>query len=282
MSADRPRNKSGKPRRPNPAGSSPWQKAAPAVSTSPRREIKYYGVAACLALWQSRPEDVIRVYVTEPNLKPLASLLKWAAAERKAYHIVEDDDLERLTESIHHQGVCVLAREAPSTSFSQLKSIIEKQRKPLLLVYLDGVENPHNFGAIVRTCAHFGVDFILGEVNRLPKLSPSACRVAEGGAEHVRTIALTERDKNLAELQEMGFVITATAARGESLYTQRLPKRLLLVMGAEGTGVSRTLQDLADITLKIPGTGKVESLNVSVAFSLIAGEFTRQHLHGKT
>ncbi len=244
----------------------------------PRKELKYYGFAACMALWRARPDDVIRVYVTEQTMKPFSPLLKWAAAQRKAYHIVADDDLERLTESIHHQGVCILAREPRAFGFGQLKARLEKQRDPALLVYLDGVENPHNLGAMVRTCANFGIEYLLGEAGKVPKLSPSACRVAEGGAEFVKQVCLDNRDQALAELQAMGFSLMAAGIRGKSLYAQKFPKRVVLVMGAETSGISKDMYKRVDATLMIPGTGKVESLNVSVAFALLAGEFARQHV----
>lgn len=241
-----------------------------------RKELKYYGFAACMALWRARPDDVIRVYVTEETLKPFSPLLKWAAARHKAYHIVPNEDLERLTESLHHQGVCILAREPAPFGFAELKSRLQAQRGPALLTYLDGVENPHNLGAIVRTCANFGFQYLLGEAGRLPKFSPAACRIAEGGAEFVKPVYLRNRDQALGELQAMGFEVLATATRGRSLYSQPFPRRVVLIMGGELGGVSDELYRLADGTLTIPGTGNVESLNVSAAFALFAGEFVRQ------
>jgi TrmH RNA methyltransferase len=265
--------------RPNPKHRNPRPTAQQRAAADDRRkELKYYGFAACMALWQARPDDIIRVYVTEATLKPFSPLLKWAAARRKAYHIVKDDDLERLTESIHHQGVCILAREPLPFSFTQLKAALEHKREPVLLAYLDGVENPHNLGAIVRTCANFGVEYLLGETDKLPKLSPAACRVAEGGAEFVRQVFLDDRDRALDSLQSMGFSIMASATRGKSVYIQQFPGRVVLVLGAEMSGVSKAILQAADATLMIPGTGKVESLNVSVAFALLAGEFARQRV----
>jgi TrmH RNA methyltransferase len=261
------KRKSTHPKRPN-------SSAAPYGNS--RKELKYYGVAACLALWQKRPDDVIRIYVTEETLKSFSALLKWAAATRRAYHIVSNDDLERLTESIHHQGICLLALEPESISFMQCKQEISQQRDAVLIGYLDGVENPHNLGAIVRTCAHFGINYLLGEAGKLPKLSPSACRVAEGGAEHVKLVAVNDSVRTIAELKKLGFVVLTTAADGESVYAKPLPKRTLLVMGAEQTGVSAAMLKQADATIKIPGSGQVESLNVSVAFAILAAEFIRQ------
>ena len=241
-----------------------------------RKEVKYYGLAACQAIWKTRPEDVIRIYLLESRTGECGSMLKWAAAQRKAYHIVEDDDLQKLTESIHHQGICVLAREPEPFDFIDLVDEIEDEQRPVMLVYLDGVENPHNLGAILRTCAHFGIGYVLGEAGKLPAASPSACRVAEGGAEHVKLISVTDKQKALRELKKLGFELLTTAARGQSLYQHNFNKRSLIVMGAEGTGVSRNMQTLADKMLMIPGSGAVESLNVASAFSIVAGEFVRQ------
>ncbi len=263
----------------SPARSGNKRPATTAYSTrivSSRKELKYYGVAACLALWQKRPDDVIRIYVTEQTLKSFSALLKWAATTRRAYHIVSNEDLERLTESIHHQGICLLAREPESVSFAQCKAALSQRRDAVLVGYLDGVENPHNLGAIVRTCAHFGIEYLLGEAGRLPKLSPSACRVAEGGAEHVKLVPVNEVNRTLTELKKLDFAILTTAADGKAVYATALPKRTLLVMGAEQSGVSATLRKQADATIKIPGSGLVESLNVSVAFAIIAAEFMRQ------
>lgn len=249
----------------------------PASEESTRRELKYYGIAACQALWEQRPHDIIRVYLEEPLIPKFTPLLRWAAAKRKAYHVVAADDLERLTDSIHHQGICILARERSALEFSDLLGLIREDQGRQLLVYLDGVENPHNLGAIVRSCAHFGVRFILGAEGRLPKLSGAACRVAEGGAEQVGLVLLRQPARQLKQLQELGFQMIATAGgRGGSLYQHNFAPRTLLILGAEGTGISGTIFEQAQRVIRIPGSGAVESLNVSVAFAVCAGEYYRQ------
>ena len=253
------------------------ERTPPAAAEPVRRELKYYGIAACLALWERRPHDIIRVYLEEPLIPKFTPLLRWAAGKRKAYHIVGSDDLERLTDSIHHQGICVLAREPSPLEFSDLLGLLREDQGRQLLVYLDGVENPYNLGAIVRSCAHFGTRFILGAEGRLPKLSGAACRVAEGGAEQIATVLLRHPARHLRQLQELGFQLVATAGgRGDSLYRHRFAPRTLLIMGAEQHGISAPVFDLAQHTLKIPGSGQVESLNVSVAFAVCASEYYRQ------
>lgn len=256
------------------------QRARPIVKQTAggeRKELKFYGAAACLALWQHRAQDVIRIYLEERCIPQFSAMLQWAAAKRKAYHVVTADDLERLTQSIHHQGICLLAKEPIALSFNEWLPLIRDDAEPHLLAYLDGVENPHNLGAILRTCAHFGVRYVLGMEDRMPKLSPSACRVAEGGAEEVMLVYLQHPVRQLGQLKEYGFELIATAAnKGISLYEHRFRERSILMLGNEGEGINPSLFQAADKLLRIPGSGHVESLNVSVAFGIIAGEHHRQ------
>lgn len=253
----------------------------PTAAPESRKEVKYYGTAACLALWRRRPHDVIRIYLEEARVPQFSPLLKWAAAERKAYHLVSAADLERLTDSIHHQGVCVLAREQITLSFQEWLPLLREERDPQLLLYLDGVENPHNLGALLRTCAHFGIRYVLGPAEQLPKLSPSACRVAEGAAEEVMLVRLPHAARQLRQLQEYGYQLLGTHVRqGKSIYAHRFGARSILVLGGEVEGVAPALMKTADEVLTIPGSGRVESLNVSVAFGVMAGEYARQRSEG--
>ena len=164
-------------------------------------EQKYYGLHACLAIWAKRPYDVVRVYAHESNIKALTPILKGCAAQKKAYHIVSTEELNRITDSVHHEGVCILAKEPRPISFSELIESIRGSK--VCLLYLDGVQNPHNIGSIMRTCAHFGIPYILGD--RLPSLSASACRIAKGGAELVRLVQLDQPPAALEQLKKLGF-----------------------------------------------------------------------------
>jgi RNA methyltransferase, TrmH family len=238
-------------------------------------EQKYYGIHACLAIWEKRPYDVIRVYAHESNIKMLTKVLKGCAAQKKAYHIVSSEELNRITDSIHHEGVCILAKEPRPTSFSDLIAAIRNGSKVCLL-YLDGVQNPHNVGSILRSCAHFGINYILGD--RLPSLSASACRIAKGGAEQVRLVQLDQPLVALEQLKKLGFAVIGTSSHGGvSLYRYHFPARAILVFGSESDGMSKPLRKMIAQEVQIPGTGVVESLNVSVATALCLGEYVRQH-----
>lgn len=235
------------------------------------KEIKYYGIHACLALASKRPEDIIRVYLDESNVKSFGSLLKWCAETRRAYHIVSSIDLDKVSGSIHHEGVCILAKEVPYLNLPLWKGVPKKA----CLLYLDGLENPHNFGSILRTAAHFGIPYVLG--NNFP-LSSSACRIAKGGAEIVHSVLLKRPLDALRDFEKQGFVfIAASAHRGESLYRFSFPPRIILAIGSESKGLQSSICKRASHVIQIPGTGAIESLNVSVAAGLCIGEYCRQH-----
>src|ERR1700738_2090470 len=116
-------------------------------SKPPKPEIKIYGLHACLALFEQRPEAIIRVYCDEPRVKLLSGLLKWCATHKKAYHIIPDEELEKVTQSVHHEGVCVLAKQVETLTFKDLLRQLSKLPKKQCWLYLDGVGNPHNLGS---------------------------------------------------------------------------------------------------------------------------------------
>ncbi len=241
-----------------------------------QKEIKYYGFHSCLALFKARKESIIRIYLHESNLKAFKPILKWCSENKKAYHIISNDELEKVTTSVHHEGVCILAKELALEQWENALQQITKQKERCCLLYLDGVQNPHNIGSIVRTAAHFGIPYILGEKNKLLALSPSAYRIAKGGAEFVKLVAIDKPIEALKTLKKKGFLLATTSSHGgTSLYKYKFPSHTVIIMGHESDGVSKDLFSLASEKIQIPGTGFVESLNVSVATALCLSEFSR-------
>lgn len=244
-------------------------------------EQKYHGRHACHALFAHRPDDIIRVYVDQPRVKEFSALLKWCAEQRRAYHIVEDENLERLAETVHHQGIVVLARRQKELSDDRLLEAIRGGRVGGALVYLDGVQNPHNLGAILRTCAHFGIGAVIGRRDQMPGVTASAARVSEGGAETVPLARLEDPLQVIAELKSLGYRIFATASGGGgNVYQAGLIPRSVVILGNEVHGVSPEMAALADESLQIPGTGAVESLNVGVACAVLISEVARRSQAG--
>lgn len=244
----------------------PEDARAPAASET--RELRLYGMNAVQAVFERRPQAIRKVYLTQARLPVLQPLLKWCVANRIGYRVVEEDDLRRLASSTHHEGVVADVLREPSPSLSTW--LQQLPPGPQCLLWLDGVGNPHNLGAILRSAAHFGVAAVLLPARSSLALSGAAARVAEGGAEVVPLIPMPDEAEAIAELRRGGFQLAATDVReGQSLFATTLPERLVWVLGAEATGMDGSLSRACDLRIRIPGTGAVESLNVSAACAVL-------------
>ncbi len=239
-----------------------------------KKSLPYYGLHAVLKIFENRKEDIERVYCLEEKMPQIKTLLKWCASQKKPYHIVEEKDLEKLTESTHHEGICCMALAPPSPDVPSFLSQLEK-RKNSLIVFLNEVDNPHNLGAILRTLAHFGVSHVI--VDHPIRLSPSCSRIAQGGSEYVQLVYAPEALPLLKKLKKMGFTIYGTSShKGSSLDKAKFSPKSVLVMGSESHGISPHLEKVLDECITISGSGHVESLNVSNATALCCYEYARQ------
>jgi TrmH RNA methyltransferase len=189
-------------------------------------------------------------------------------ASRVGYRVVDEDDLHKLAASTHHEGVVAdVLREEPQPLSSWLRDL---PAGPQCVLWLDGVGNPHNLGAILRSAAHFGVSAVMLPKHSALALSGAAARVAEGGAEAVPMVRLGRTDNAIAQLRGAGFTLAATVVHGGSdLFAAELPDRVVYVLGSEGEGMDRELADACDLRLSIAGTGAVESLNVAAATAVL-------------
>ena len=259
-------------RRPPPP---PPPRPAPHPKSGNAPELKIAGANACRALWQKRPDDVRRVYVTEENVARFGDVLKECARRRIAYHVKTSADLDQVAETVHHDGVLFLARVLPVKRPADVVAWASRTPGPAALVLLEDVKNPHNLGAILRVCAHFGVPFVLA-AGETPGLSPAAMRTAEGGAEHCAVVPCGSGLEVLETLRALGFVVVATSSHTDKSVMAELPPRAIVMFGSEGEGLSRRLLDRAALQVKIPGSGALESLNVACASSVVLWELWRR------
>ena len=240
-----------------------------------QQEVVLYGENACRAALMNRFDQVIKAFFTDETAPRFGDAMKALAATRKAYKVVTDDELVRISQSQHHGGVALVVRKPSAISLHDY--LLDTHRKRDCIIALENVSNPHNLGAIMRSAAHFGVKAIL-----LPEpdllFSGSAVRTAEGGAEIITPIAAHPNFiEGLGRLRKAGYsLLSTTSHRGKSLYSTKLPEKLVIIFGEEQLGISKSVNNLSDLAIKIPGTGAVESLNVSVATALILGEWWRQ------
>jgi len=228
-------------------------------------ELRLYGWNAVQALFEHRPQALRKLYLTESLIPRMQPVLKWCVANRVGYRVVEDGDLNKLAATTHHEGLVADVLRAPMLELDEWLATLPAGA-PVLALWLDGVGNPHNFGAILRSAAHFGVAGLLLPPGSTLALSGAAARVAEGGAESVPLVRLPELPEAMAQLRAAGIGLAATLVEGgKDLFATELPQRLVYVMGAEGEGMDRDLADDCDLQVSIPGSGAVESLNVASA-----------------
>lgn len=237
------------------------------------QEMKVYGRHACLKVFEKRPQDIIRAYVTRDGVFEYKSLMKYLADQKLAYHVVEKEEIDNVTRATHHENICLVVK---TKRVPEVKEVLSTKGRSLILC-LEEVENPHNLGAIMRSAAHFGISAILYEAKVPVALTASAFRTAEGGAETVPAVHLQNWNDVLELAKKNGYKTFATSSHeGESLFKIDFPEKTLLFLGAEREGLSDKLLKKMNQLISIPGTGEVESLNVSNAATAVLTEWYRQ------
>jgi 23S rRNA (guanosine2251-2'-O)-methyltransferase len=187
---------------------------------------------------------------------------------------VASDVLDRETRQGVHQGVVGRIRAAREWSPSEL---IGAAAAVPLLVVLDGIEDPHNVGAILRSCDAAGVDGVIRQTRRAAPLEGAAAKVSAGAIAHVRLASVVNITRALEEIKALGVWTVGLDAEGPATYDQvDLTLSTALVVGAEGTGLRRLVRESCDWLVRIPMLGHVESLNVSVATGVVLFEARRQ------
>ncbi len=236
-----------------------------------------FGIHAVTTLLNRDPERVKRLFIVQGRVDPKVEKIS-ALAEQAGIH-VETISKHRLEERVDgvHQGVLAEAKPLPILGDKELfKLMDEVEHSPLLLV-LDGVTDPHNLGACLRTADAAGVAAVIAPRDKSAPLNATAIKVACGAADAVPYFQVTNLSRTLNQLQERGVWVVGTAGEAEgSIYQTDLTGPLALVMGAEGKGMRRLTREQCDLLIKIPMAGEVSSLNVSVATGVTLFEIVRQ------
>lgn len=235
--------------------------------------IGFHSVTARL---RHHPDSVREVYVDagrrDPRLRDLIAL-----AEQRGVHVLRVDEkrLAGLAAGARHQGV--VARVEQMSSPVDLEDLLQRLDQPPFLLLLDGVTDPHNLGACLRTADAMGVHGVIVPKDRCVGLTATVAKVASGAAESVPLIPVTNLARAMEQLKEAGVQLLGAAEQGErSLFEARLEGAVGWVMGAEGQGLRRLTRERCDALVRIPMFGRVESLNVSVAAALCLFETRRQ------
>ncbi|MGM0537211.1 MAG: 23S rRNA (guanosine(2251)-2'-O)-methyltransferase RlmB [Pseudomonadota bacterium] len=238
-----------------------------------------FGVHAVRALLE-RGEVPREVWVQEGS--PGARLAELVEAARQAgarLHARPRDELDRLAQGGAHQGIVAFATPLAFEGEASLWLRLEgwPHEAPPLLLVLDGVTDVHNFGACLRSADAAGVHGVVVPKDKAAPLNAMVRKVACGAAESIPVYRVTNLARTMARLKELGVWITGTAGEAEaSLFEADFSGPTALVMGAEGRGMRRLTREACDTLVKLPMSGSVSSLNVSVATGICLFEAVRQ------
>jgi len=242
-----------------------------------------YGIHAVRVLLARNPERIRRLLVTSgrdaARLVELKSLAQRAGVQVGA---TDDASLDRLADGGRHQGVVAEITPRGGDPETQLEEALEAAQGAPLLLVLDGVQDPHNLGACIRSADAAGVTAVIVPRDRAAGLTAVARKVAAGAAETVPFVPVVNLARALRDLKERGVWLVGTDdAADRTLFEADLTGPLALVMGSEGEGLRRLTRECCDQLVSIPMAGAVESLNVSVATGVVLFEAVRQRSVGR-
>lgn len=243
---------------------------------------KVYGLHAVEALLRHHPKRVKQIWLAEGRDDPrVQALLELAAQSKVRVGQCERREMDAWVEGVH-QGV--IADVSPSQVWgdAMLEELLDRTEGAPLLLVLDGVTDPHNLGACLRTADAAGALAVIIPKDKSATLNATVRKVACGAAEVIPLVAVTNLARTLEKLQQRGLWVVGTAGEAEQeIYDQDLSGPIVLVMGAEGKGMRRLTREHCDFLVRLPMGGSVSSLNVSVATGVCLFEALRQRRPAK-
>jgi 23S rRNA (guanosine2251-2'-O)-methyltransferase len=241
-----------------------------------------YGLHAVRVMLERHPERVNAVRVAERRDDPrVREIDELARRNNRPVQRVDAQVLKQQLGDVTHQGVAAEIIPLPPWTDDDLIAALQNATNPLILV-LDGVQDPHNLGACLRTADACGALAVVVPRDRAAQVTPTVRKVAVGAAETTPVVAVTNLVRTLKVLQEAGLWVVGADAEGEKLaHEVDLTGGIVLALGAEGTGLRHLTRQTCDWMVRLPQLGAVESLNVSVAAGMLLYETVRQRIVGK-
>jgi 23S rRNA (guanosine2251-2'-O)-methyltransferase len=220
-----------------------------------------------------KPHGPILLAKAGPRAREILTL---ASARKVRVDRTGTHDLDHLAPD--HRGIALEIPDAGPGADMNLDEFIETlgERKDVLVLILDDITDPHNYGAILRSCDQFGVDLVISRDRRNAKHAEAVSATSAGAADWVPAAEVANLPRAAKDLKDSGFWIYGASTDGESLHTVDLRGRVALVLGSEGDGISRLLAEHCDRMVSIPSKGRIDSLNVSVAAGVFLYEINRQ------
>ena len=209
---------------------------------------------------------------------PIQSIIREAKKKDTIINFVERERLDQMSEEGHHQGVIANAAAYEYAEVEDMLKAAEEKGEPPFLFLLDGIEDPHNLGAIIRTANLAGAHGVIIPKRRAVGLTATVAKTSAGALNYTPVAKVTNLTATMEELKEKGIWFVCADMEGETMYRMNLKGPIGLVIGSEGSGVSRLVKENCDMIASIPMKGDIDSLNASVAAGVLAYEIVRQRL----
>ena len=213
---------------------------------------------------QSNPEQIKKVYLSKNNDDETFNFIK---DHKIFYEIMDNGRLYKLVNG-RHQGIVM---EINDFEYKELNDLYQYDS----LIVLDHLNDPHNFGAIIRTCEALGVKGIIIPKNRSVSVNDTVIKVSAGAINYVDICMVNNLVQTINKLKEKNYFIYGTDMEGKTYYDVSYAPKKVIVVGNEGEGISRLVSECCDEMIKIPMTGKINSLNASVATAIVISEIVR-------
>lgn len=226
------------------------------------------------ALRAGRP--INKIMVAGGNRRGLEDLLALARARRIPVHEVAPPVLESLSAGSAHQGIIAVAAARAYAAIDDILALAAERGQAPFVVLLDGLEDPHNLGAVIRTAEAAGAHGVVIPERRAAGLTPVVVKASAGASEHLPVARVTNMNRTLEELKEKGLWIAGADMDGQDYRRADFTGPIGLVIGGEGKGLSRMVREHCDYLVSIPMRGRVGSLNASVAAGLLIYEVLRR------
>ncbi|MTI64284.1 23S rRNA (guanosine(2251)-2'-O)-methyltransferase RlmB [Methylophaga sp.] len=234
-----------------------------------------HAVQAALDVPVSRIKEIW--LAAERHDQRVDAILNAAGEQGVVVHKAERETLDKIAPEVQHQGCAARCKPLESLDEKGLLELVENLSEPAFLLILDGVQDPHNLGACLRTAEAAGVHAVVAPKDRASGLTATAVKISSGAAERVPFAQITNLSRLMKDLQELGVWLVGTSGGAEhSVFEVDLKGPVAIVLGAEGKGIRRLTRENCDEVIYIPMRGEAESLNVSVAAGVCLFEAYRQ------
>ena len=237
-----------------------------------------YGVHAVETALRNDAENLGQIWFDKRSRNDrLKKLEKMAEDSGLRLLAMESDKLDKIAGTNKHQGIVAEYYKLKAWTENDLLDLLDGLEEPAFLLVLDGVTDPHNLGACLRTAEGAGVLAVIAPKDNAASITPTVRKVASGAAEIIPFVPVTNLARTLETLKSRGIWLTGTSDKAkQTLYQAELKGPMALVMGAEGAGIRRLTEEACDYLISIPMAGQVSSLNVSVATGVCLYEAVRQ------